>query len=180
MLSKLHCLFLPLGLTVDAWRVSLWKLKPRFVACTQKKYIHAKTGPLRAKEEKMRSAERKSLKFQGDTGEDRRASSSKGLISMKMSLPLRLLPYGCHDTLAAWRMYSYRAVCLRYSVERHEMPSLNVEITLLLKVQPATTSKSDLTHSSGEGVYLNRVLELSYTVYVTFWTTTTSSNDILN
>lgn len=58
----------------------------------------------------MRSAERKSLKFQGNTGEDSRAGGGggggAGLISMKMRPPLQ---HGCHDTLGAWRLYSCRA-----------------------------------------------------------------------
>lgn len=59
----------------------------------------------------MRSAEGKSLKFQGNTGEDRRAGGGggAGLISMKMSPPFQPLPYGCHDTLGAWRLHIYRA-----------------------------------------------------------------------
>ena len=70
--------------------------------------------------EKWEAEKRRSLKFQGDTGEERRASSSSSyaglpttgrLISMKMSLPLPWLPYGCHDTLGAWRTFSSRAVC---------------------------------------------------------------------
>lgn len=78
-------------------------------------------GALGAKRRKVRSAERKSLKFQGDTGEDRRGGGGggggAGLISMKMRPPFQPLPYGCHDTLGAWRLRSYRAARLFLSAE---------------------------------------------------------------
>lgn len=65
----------------------------------------------------MQKRQKKSLKFQGNTGEDRRAGGGgggggAGLISMKMRPPVQPLPYGCHDTVGAWRMYSYRAARL--------------------------------------------------------------------
>lgn len=69
-----------------------------------------------AKQEENESRERRSLKFQGDTREDRRASgcgsSGGGLISMKMSSPSQRLPHRCHDTWGGGRRCSHRADCV--------------------------------------------------------------------
>lgn len=103
--SEPHRLCSLLGSTVSTLWMSVWTAKLTLVT-----HAHKHTqGALRVKRRKMRSRERRSLKFHGDTGEERRAAAAEaqaspatGLISMKMSLPLPWLLHGCHDTLVAW------------------------------------------------------------------------------
>lgn len=99
-----------------------------------------KDGEREAKQEENESRERRSLKFQGDTREDRRASGSGGggggLISMKMSSPSQRLPHRCHDTWGGGRRCSHRADCVhacactcwKYVGAAAKIPHFNVHI----------------------------------------------------
>lgn len=78
-------------------------------ACTNTHKVH--------REEKNEKQRKKVIKISGRHWRSERAaaaaeaqaSPATGLISMKMSLLLPWLPYGCHDTLVALRTWSYRA-----------------------------------------------------------------------
>lgn len=173
MPSKLHCLFLPLGLTVEPC-VSL-KAEAKICGVYTKKVHSCKD---RAIESKRRENEKRRKKVIKISGWHRRGQTSKQ----------QQRPHQYENepavTVAAirlpWHFGCLEDVQLQGSVFEAQREAW--EAIFKCGNQPLIKSADshNLTHSSGEGVYLNHVPKLSQTVNVTFWTITASSHDIRN